>query len=160
MRRSTVSHLVLDRDGTPITLDDRVAVQAVGGAVYRITGLNWFMGQQGTYTLTVDGDGVQDLAGNVGSGEASASWVMETIPPDAPTDVALTPDRGVSASDGLTDTEQVSIIGSVDAPGLNIRVYDNTTGHEIGFAPADGLTFSIPVDLGVRRQTRAVGQRR
>ena len=106
------------------------------------------MGQQGSYKLIVDGDGVQDLAGNVGSGEASASWIMETTPPDAPTNVALTPDRGASDSDGVTNTEQVSITGSVDAPGLNVRVYDDTTGHEIGFAPADGLTFSVPVDLG------------
>ena len=142
------SHVELDRDGTPITLDDRVMIQAVGGAVYQITGLNWFMGQQGSYKLIVNGDGVQDLAGNVGSGEASASWIMETTPPDAPTNVALTPDRGASDSDGVTNTEQVSITGSVDAPGLNVRVYDDTTGHEIGFAPADGLTFSVPVDLG------------
>ena len=73
---------------------------------------------------------------------------METTPPDAPTNVALTPDRGASDSDGVTNTEQVSITGSVDAPGLNVRVYDDTTGHEIGFGPADGLTFSVPVDLG------------
>ena len=113
------SHLELDRDGTPITLDDRVMIQAVGGAVYQITGLNWFMGLQGAYQLIVNGNGVQDLwRANIGSGTASASWIMETVSPDAPTGVALTPDRGVSNSDGLTDTEQVSITGTVDcAPG-------------------------------------------
>ena len=30
---------------------------------------------------------------------------------------------------------------------MNIRIYDNSTGHEIGFAPADGMTFSIPINL-------------
>ena len=142
-----LSQIELDRDGAPITLDDRVAITAVGGDVYQITGLNWFMGLQGDYTLTVNGNGVQDLAGNIGSGQASATWVMETVPPDAPTNVALTPDNGVSNSDGITNTELVSITGTVDAPGLSIRIYDNSTGHEIGFGPADGLSFSIPINL-------------
>ena len=141
------SHMVLTLNGTAVPLDDRVLVQAVSGAVYQITGLNWFMGAQGTYTLTVDSAGVQDLAGNVGSGAASATWVMDTSAPDAPTNVALTPDRGVSATDGLTNTGKVTITGNVDAPGLNVRVYDFTTGQEIGFAAANGLTFAVPINV-------------
>ncbi len=46
-----------------------------------IGGLEILTGANGTYTLTVDGTGITDLAGNAGFGSASDSWLMDTIAP-------------------------------------------------------------------------------
>ncbi|NUQ61376.1 MAG: S8 family serine peptidase [Pirellulales bacterium] len=137
--------ILLSRDGLAVTTDDRVIIEVVGGGVYRIKGLNWFVGQQGTYTVTVEGAGVRDLAGNIGADSAQTSWLMDTTRPAAPTDLSFAPDAGTSATDGLTNTRSVTVAGSVTETGLAVRLDDATTNTDLGHATVVGTTFSASV---------------
>jgi len=51
-----------------ITAD--VAVTRLTDTTYRVSNFNWVVGQEGLYVLSVAGAGVQDPAGNAGTGSA------------------------------------------------------------------------------------------
>ena len=78
--------------------------------------------------LTVNGADVSDLAGNAGVNAMSTAWTLITIPPAAPANLGISPDNGVSSSDGLTDTGSVTLSGTLSEPGLTVDVLDATTG--------------------------------
>ena len=65
----------------------------------------------------------------------------------APTDLAFSPDAGASPVDGLTNTRSVTVTGSLVEAGLAVRLFDTTTGSDLGHATAVGTTFSVPVLL-------------
>ena len=106
----------------------------------------------GTYTFTVSAAGVQDLAGNVGSGTASDTWVLLTTPPAAPTDLAISPNTGVSA--GLTDTGSVTLTGTLAESGLTVVVSE--ANAELGTATVNGTSFSIALNLPAGSNTLQV----
>jgi len=141
------SDVTLTRNGMPVALDDRVLVQAVAGGHYQILGLNWFTGAEGTYSLTVAGNHVSDLAGNAGVGTASTTWVMDTTAPTAPGGIGLAVDRGVSATDGLTNSSSITVIGAVAESGLLIHVIDTTLGNDLGYFNAGATGFSAAISL-------------
>ncbi|MBA3484621.1 MAG: hypothetical protein H0T51_22685, partial [Pirellulales bacterium] len=138
----TRDDLTLSRNGGSNLIDSRVTIEHVAGAVYRIKGINWVVGQEGTYQLTVFSAGVQDLAGNLGAGSASTSWVMDTTAPLAPTNLRITPDTGTSSSDGLTTSKTMTLSGSLGELGLSVRLVDVTTGDDLGDATVVGSDFS------------------
>jgi parallel beta-helix repeat protein len=70
---------------------------------------------EGTYTLTVNGAGIQDEAGNGGSGTVATSWIMDTTAPVPPVISAITTDTGVSASDRITFDRTLLISGTAEA---------------------------------------------
>ena len=124
-----LSHVTLTLGGGPNLIDNRVTIAPetegippASGAVYRISGFNWVVGQNGSYQLTVDADGILDLAGNVGSGSASSSWVMDTTPPSPASNLAIAPDTGLSSTDGITNTGAVTLTGALGEPGLSVHV--------------------------------------
>jgi hypothetical protein len=153
----TRNNLTLTRDGQVLTLDDRVTIEHVEAATYRIRHLNWFVGQQGLYVLTVHADGVLDLAGNGGHGNASTDWLMDTTRPAVPADLQVLPDQGVSDSDGLTNTRSLIVTGSLAETGLLVRILDVTSGADFGYAQVTGTTFSAAIHLagGGARTLRA-----
>src|SRR5207248_1101544 len=55
-------------------------------------------------------------------------------PPAAPTALAIDPDAGASASDGVTNTGAVTFSGSLGEAGLLVHVYDVTAGTDLGDA--------------------------
>src|SRR5208283_1243669 len=122
-------------------------IPPASGAVYRISGFNWVVGQNGSYQLTVDADGILDLAGNAGSGSASASWVMDTTPPDPASNLAISPDTGVSKTDGITNTGAVTLTGSLDESGLSVHVEDTSTSTDLGYATVTSDSFRMPLQL-------------
>ncbi len=160
--------LTLTRDGGSNLITSDVQIVQITSTTYSIRNFNWVVGQEGTYSLTVDATGIQDLAGNAGTGTASETWVMDTTAPAAPTGLAISPDRGVSATDGLTNTTQLVISGTVLESGLRIRVSDTTNGADLGvatsgqarpallvtvslggiFAPDGALTAILSIDYG------------
>ncbi|MEQ9410014.1 MAG: CARDB domain-containing protein [Fuerstiella sp.] len=158
----TRANLSITRDGGSnlIAGDDRVQIAHLSGGQYRVSGINWFLGAEGTYTFSVDPTGIKDAAGNAATGTASTSWVMDTTDPEAPTGIGIDPDNGAAADDGLTNTTQVTISGNLGETGLAVRLYDETRSQELGYATVTGTGFSHSIDLttsGLHRiQVRAV----
>ena len=73
--------VILNCNDAAIPLSGTVTTSLVSGSTYQISGLAGFTGGVGRYVLTVNAAGVKDAAGNVGTGFASTSWVMQTITP-------------------------------------------------------------------------------
>ena len=68
-----------------------------------------------------------DAAGNTGTSAAFVA-TLDTTPPTLAVS-GISPDTGVSASDGLTDVATVAVSGTIDAAdaGLTVAVYDGAT---------------------------------
>jgi hypothetical protein len=155
--------LMLRRNGTgPDLIDYRVTIEQVDVAKYRIGGFHWVVGYEGTYELTVDAQGVADLAGNAGTGQATASWVMDTTPPAAPTNLRIDPDRGISDSDGRTNTATVTFSGEVAEQPLTVQLFNVTTETDLGRVEASEFMFSKTIILGTpghhRLRAQAIDQ--
>jgi hypothetical protein len=76
----TLEDITLLRDGQPVALGDDVTITPAsggGGATFTIGNLAAYTGEPGTYELIVDAAGVDDLAGNAGTGDLSTSFVVE-----------------------------------------------------------------------------------
>jgi uncharacterized membrane protein len=101
-------------------------------STYQISNINWPQGLAGTYTLTVNGAAIQDPAGNAVSGSVSATWTISLTAPAAPTNLSISPDTGISSSDGLTNTESITLSGYVAAPGMRVEVLDETENDDFG----------------------------
>jgi hypothetical protein len=145
----------LTRNGEAANLvDERVVVEHVSGAIYRIRGFNWVTGIEGTYTLVVTGSGIQDPAGNTGTGSAEVSWIMDSTAPLPASNLAIDPDLGVTENGRLTNTRQIVFSGQLSEPGLTVRVFDRTTGTDLGYAQVEGTTFRKPITFNSTGQHR------
>ncbi|HSH14551.1 MAG TPA: hypothetical protein VLD18_00860, partial [Verrucomicrobiae bacterium] len=122
----TWQDLMLTRNAGPNLITSAVTIQPVSLTVYRIANFNWVIGQEGDYVFTVSASGVQDTAGNLGSGLAFASWKMDTTRPGTATSFALTPDLGESSSDRLINTLTPTLTGSLPETNLTVRVKNLT----------------------------------
>src|SRR5262249_32601285 len=120
--------LMLTDDGATVPLTSAVTAAPVAGttATYRISGLGAFTSATGAYELTVDATGVRDPAGNGGTDQLAVDWATNSSLPPAPTNLAITPDTGRSASDGATNTGAVTLSGALGAPGLSVDVFDSS----------------------------------
>ena len=141
--------ITLTRDGGSNLVTSVVQVYPVNSTIYVITNISWVQGYAGTYTLTVSAAGVADLAGNPGSGTTNESWQLVLEIPATPTNLAIVPDMGISSTDGLTSTNNITFIGTVGASNLNVRVYDATTATDLGLATVVGTNFSINLAFAI-----------
>ncbi|MFM6276925.1 MAG: Ig-like domain-containing protein, partial [Dolichospermum sp.] len=76
--------ITLTRNGGTNLINNTVIISAINDTTYRINGLSGLTATDGTYTLTVNDSGIQDLSGNAGTGTQSETWVMDTTAPTAP----------------------------------------------------------------------------
>jgi hypothetical protein len=141
--------LSLTLNGGPNLITSAVGVAQVNPTTYLITNISWVQGYAGTYSLTVNAAGISDLAGNAGSGSTNESWTMILEIPATPTNLAIAPDLGISSTDGLTSTNNVTFSGTVGASNLTVRVYDATTSTDLGPAIIAGTNFSIYLSFTV-----------
>jgi autotransporter-associated beta strand protein len=137
--------LTLTRDGGPDLISSSVQFEPLGGGAYRIAGLSAFDTTDGLYALTLAASSVRDLAGNPGAGSASVQWTMDTVAPSAPTNLAVAPDAGASATDGLTNSLTLTVTGTLPEPGMSVTLIDTSTGAGLGQATVTGTTFSRTV---------------
>jgi hypothetical protein len=136
--------LTLTRNDGPNLITSDVLVSRVSDTIYRISNFNWVVGQEGTYRMTVSGAGLEDLAGNAGVGTVVETWIMDTTRPASPTNLRIEPDRGVSASDGQTNTGTVTILGDVASDVVEVVLFDLTTATDLEEArPVDGQFSKI-----------------
>ncbi len=98
----TDAALSLTLNGGANLITGEVTIALVSGSTYAISGLAGLDAADGNYMLTVNGGIISDLAGNAGTNSLATSWVMKTSTPAAPTNLAISPNTGVTP--GLTDT--------------------------------------------------------
>ncbi len=139
--------LTLTRNGGANLITPAVQVIALNGSTYRISNFNSLVGTEGAYVLTVNAAAILDLAGNAGSGAAVATWTMDVTAPARPSNLTLIPDPGVSAADGLINTNVATLRGTLAEPNLAVRLIDETTGTDFGEATVSGTSFSRELNL-------------
>jgi RHS repeat-associated protein len=143
----TLQDLSLTLNGGPNLITSDVTVSLLSGSTYQISGLTPLTATDGTYVLTVNPQTIDDIAGNAGTTSVSTSWVMDTSTPSTPTNLAITPNTGVTP--GLTDTGGVVLSGSLGAKGQTVDVFDATTNVDLGDATINGTRFSLDLSLAV-----------
>ena len=137
--------LALIRNNTEVVPLTSVTITAVSGSTYRIKGLAPTQTQDGIYNLTVNGTGIRDAAGNAANGNASESWTLDRSAPTAPSSITISPDRGISPTDLITNTTDLTISGILAEPGLSVFLIDKATNTALGQATVNGTTFSHAV---------------
>ncbi|MEA5536850.1 S8 family serine peptidase [Crocosphaera sp. XPORK-15E] len=145
-------------------INNSVTVTAVNDTTYRINGLSGLTLTDGTYTLTVNGNGIQDLSGNTGTGIQTETWVMDTTAPTVPTNinVTATPPVGTqglqpnntpslqlltASGQRRINTTNPNISGELGETGLKVFFYDKTTNTLLQQATVTGTQFSSNVQL-------------
>ncbi|WP_322883757.1 Ig-like domain-containing protein [Microvirga lotononidis] len=95
----------------------------------------------GSASISVQGAGYQDAAGNTGS-DASLSFAFDTLAPSTPGAPALAAgdDTGASNRDQITNKNVLTFTGSAE-DGTTVRLYAGVV--EIGHVTATGGTYSI-----------------
>jgi hypothetical protein len=134
--------LTLTRDGGANLITSDVTVTPLTPSSFRIGNFSWVQGYAGTYSFTVNAATVADLAGNPGSGSSHETWLLSLTAPASPTNLFIAPDLGISATDGLTSTNSLTLAGTVGASNLTVRAKDTTTGSDLGTATVIGTNFS------------------
>jgi autotransporter-associated beta strand protein len=143
----TLSNISFSKTGGPNLVNSSTTITQLSPTEFEVSGFNNFIYPvDGTYTFTVSAAGVMDLAGNTGTASVSESWVMETNPPDPPTNLAVTPGNSLSAGSFVTNTGSVTLTGSVDQTGLLLDVYDGAA-EIVTDAPIQGESISMPLSL-------------
>ncbi|PWU11941.1 MAG: hypothetical protein C5B50_22285 [Verrucomicrobia bacterium] len=144
--------ITLTRDGGPNLITSDVTVAQIDPVTFQVGNISWVQGYAGTYSFVVDASSIQDLAGNSGTGSTNESWHIILGSPAPPSQLYITPDLGISASDGLTSTNAVTVWGSLGASNLTVRITDDTTGADLGTANISGTNFSQSLNFSVLGQ--------
>ncbi len=120
----TDSALTLTDNGGPNLITSAVTISLVSGSTYQIGGLAGLTEAEGNYTLTVNAAGIQDQAGNPGSGTLSTSWLMDTTPPTS--HVNALAKRGTSLSFAVSVTGSDG--GNPPSGVASYDIYASTNG--------------------------------
>ncbi len=141
----TYRDITYSKVGGPNLITSAITITELSPTEFEISNFNnnLIFPIDGTYTFTVSAAGMKDLAGNTGSGSLSDTWVLQTSGPTAPTNLAISPNTGITP--GLTNTGLVSLTGSLGEPDLTVKVMEGNTN--LGFATVSGTSFSIALNL-------------
>ena len=140
----TYQNITYSKPGEPNLITPSITITQLSPTEFAISNFNnLLLPIDGTYTFTISAVGVEDLYGNTGTGNASATWTLITTAPTAPTDLAISPNAGTTP--GLTDTGSVTLTGTLPETGLSVDVMDGNTN--LGYANVTGTSFSIALTL-------------
>ena len=138
--------LSLVRDNGDNLIDGSVSVDKVSDTTYRISGLGALTAANGDYELRIDVRGIEDEVGNGGLSVRTVAWTMDTANPDPAFNVTIAPDTG-EIGDSVTSQTSLILGGELAENGLQVAVYDETSGTDLGSAQVVGTDFTIPLDL-------------
>ncbi|TRT44375.1 MAG: tandem-95 repeat protein, partial [Microcystis aeruginosa Ma_QC_C_20070703_M131] len=143
----TWEDITLTRNSGSNLINNTVTITPVNDTTYRINGLNNLTQTEGTYTLTVNGNEIKDLSGNLGLGSASEIWVMDTTPPDAPSNLKVGNKTITPNSQNLVNTTTLNLTGSLSETGLSVFLIDRTLNQSLGQASVNNTQFSSTIQL-------------
>jgi autotransporter-associated beta strand protein len=140
----TYQAIAFSKDGGANLIVPNISITEVSPTVFEVSDFeNLTYPVDGDYTFTVNAAGVEDLAGNSGTGSASVGWDLITTGPAEATGLAISPLTGVSST--AVNVQDVTLSGSLSETGLVVDVSDN--GTDLGDATVTGTTFSEPLTL-------------
>lgn len=134
-------------------LGDTLTFAEASGNTFTISGLDAYTSAQGTYTITINGSGVQDLAGNSGSGSVSVSWTVDTTSPRVVDVVDVTPDPRTTPVPSIDVTFSEAIdLTSIGATTF-VLSYESASGatsttnvgSSVTIAPVSGTTSTYRI---------------
>ncbi|NCS02752.1 MAG: hypothetical protein GPJ06_11605, partial [Microcystis aeruginosa G13-11] len=143
----TWEDITLTRNSGSNLINNTVTITPVNDTTYRINGLNNLTQTEGTYTLTVNGNEIKDLSGNLGIGSASEIWVMDTTPPDAPSNLKVGNKTITPNSQNLVNTTTLNLTGDLGETGLSVFLIDRTLNQSLGQASVNNTQFSSTIQL-------------
>ena len=143
--------ITITQNGGPNMASAAITVTQIDATHYQLAhfndSFNAATGIDGTYKITVNGATLRDLAGNAGTGTVTESWVLDTVAPPAATNLSISPDRGTSATDGITNTTSFTVNGSLAVAGLTVHLTDMNNGDDLGYGTVTGSSFAAAVQL-------------
>ncbi|MEP5338340.1 MAG: T9SS type A sorting domain-containing protein [Algibacter sp.] len=101
-----------------------IIIQKIDDLHYSILGLESYTSINGTYTVIIDQSGFRDENDNLGEGVAETSWTVNIDVLTAISNLRLTPDRGVSASDNITSGSDVQLVYQTLLDDVTVEVYE------------------------------------
>lgn len=117
---------------------------------YVISGFGQTTYSGGNYQLKINLTNITDEAGNSSSNVATKEWVVKRTPPQAVTNLHITPDLGFSASDNITSTPTLSVSMTVNESDSQIKLYLVNQSEPVllkDIPNAKGGSLSVPVDF-------------
>ena len=126
----TTANLSLTDNGGPNLITSAVTIGLVSGttSTYEISGLSGLTTAEGTYVLTVNASGIQDEAGNVGTGSMSTSWLMDTTPPTSTVTTLPSQTTSTSFVVSVTGTDPNGSNGSTPSGIASFAIYVSNDG--------------------------------
>jgi ELWxxDGT repeat protein len=142
----TSADLSLTLNGGANLITNNITISSVSDKVYRIGGLTALTAAEGTYTFTVNGAGIKDLAGNSGTGSQSESWTMDTTAPLANSNL-LVAGLAHGAGQQRINTAAPTISGQLAESGLQVSFYDKVANRLLSQATVSDTSFTGAVNL-------------
>ncbi|NER02479.1 MAG: hypothetical protein F6K17_07495, partial [Okeania sp. SIO3C4] len=149
--------ITLTVNGGENLITENIEIEEQDETNYVIKGLIPLQTEDGEYTLTVNGSGITDSAGNSISENLSTSWELDTIAPLAATNIQV---NGVNNSDPSDSTQDdidygeysitsnnITIAGDLPEENLQVSFKDITTGDSLGQATVTGTNFTGNIEL-------------
>ena len=159
--------LTLTRDNIPVTLNGTISISLLQGTTYRISGLSSFTVAEGSYSLTVGGTGILDVAGNSGTNALATLWAVDATSPFATSIENVQPDPRSTAVPTLDVTFSEAIdelsfdwqdITVTRNSGQNLATIAITISHQVGNTyRINGLANFTDLDGGYTVTVNATG---
>ena len=70
-------------------------------------------------------------------------WTLDTLCPTPVSNITISPDSGISNSDLLTNTRNLTISGNLPESDLTVFIFDKTNNTQLGQARVSGTAFSL-----------------
>ncbi|HRD54167.1 MAG TPA: hypothetical protein PKY96_16130, partial [Flavobacteriales bacterium] len=117
------------RDGQPIILNIAQLSQ-IDADEWQVTGFGLETYPDGDYLFAVSATGITDAIGNAGTGSLSTTWNVDRSAPITVTGVNITPDLGISNSDGITSTLGFDALFNLSAAASQVTISQTSFGSE------------------------------
>ncbi|AKE63138.1 Alkaline phosphatase [Microcystis aeruginosa NIES-2549] len=153
-----INDLTLTRDGSVNLITNSVTLEKRNETTYTIKGLSGLQTDNGIYTLTVNGTGIKDTAGNSVSNSLSQNWTLDRILPSIPTNIQVsatptsqlqTTSLGILNQFGQfrVNSQNITITGNLAESNLKVYIKDLTTNQDLGQATVTGTQFTGNIQL-------------
>ncbi|WP_254064188.1 S8 family serine peptidase, partial [Microcystis aeruginosa] len=153
-----INDLTLTRDGSVNLITNSVTLEKRNETTYTIKGLSGLQTDNGVYTLTVNGTGIKDTAGNSVSNSLTQTWTLDRILPGLPSNIQVTatPLSELQTTSLSTlnqagqyrvNSQNITITGDLAESNLRVYIKDLTTNQLLQQATVNGSQFSSQVQL-------------